>query len=117
MRKEPLKVNILFILSTLFLKSRSGGLSNVFYKTTLITGGVGGDKAGSQRTFQSTFLAFVCFHCPQIIVPKLFLKMPICCVAIRNTDVTFDCLFLCFVQYVQAKLTPPPIFLEYFIIY
>ena len=56
MRKEPLKVNILFILSTLFLKSRSGDLSNVFYKTTLITGGMGRTGACSPTCKMGTFL-------------------------------------------------------------
>ena len=35
-------------------------------------------------------------HCPQIFVPKLFLKMPICYDVNRNTDITFDCLFFMF---------------------
>ena len=68
MRKEPLKVNILFILSTLFLKSRSGDLSNVFYKTTLITGGVGGDKAGSGPPTSKLghFYMFLGFKCANL---------------------------------------------------
>ena len=37
-------------------------------------------------------------HCPQIFVTNLFLKMPICYDVNRNTDITFDCLFLCFVN-------------------